>query len=124
MRCKLAPGVPGCLPGDRPVGARDGRDGLAGPSDDGGLEELPEFCANRRCNSTTRASSRSIRCACSSITRAWAATNASNSSRDGSTPDTRRSSTPDSRSHARHARIDQLRPECLLWLGVAMTMLT
>lgn len=76
----------------------DRRAGLAGPSEDGGLDELREFCPNRRCNSTTKASSCSIRFACSSLTLAWATTNASNSSRDGSTPGTRRSSTPDGKS--------------------------
>ena len=33
--------------------------------------------------------------------------------RDGSTPDTRRSSTPDGRSRAPHAEPDQIRRECL-----------
>jgi hypothetical protein len=52
----------------------------------GGPAELGELCPNRRCNSTTMASSCSIRCAYYSITPAWTATHRSNSSRDGSAP--------------------------------------
>ena len=47
------PPAPGCLPGRRPLRApRRTRGDTAGPSVEGGCEELPEFRPSRRFNST------------------------------------------------------------------------
>src|SRR5918993_5380243 len=77
------PPAPGCLPGLRPLrrrGAREG--GAAGPSVEGGCEELPELRPSWRFSSAT-----SVR-SCS-ITRACEAISERRSSRDGSSdPDT------------------------------------
>ena len=72
------------------VNIRAARDGdTAGPSAEGGCEELRELRPNRRSNSAIRASCVEIRAESSSITRACDSTSARSSSRDGcSTPDT------------------------------------
>ncbi len=48
------PPAPGCLPGRRPLRRRAARDGdTAGPSAEGGCEELPELRPSRRFSSAT-----------------------------------------------------------------------
>ena len=57
----VAPSWPGCPPGSRSVFARNDRvlgAGLASPSEDGGLLELPELDASRASNSAIRVTAR------------------------------------------------------------------
>jgi hypothetical protein len=54
LSCIVTPGCPLGRPGLRPDLARsDFGAGLAGPSDDGGLELFPEFCPARAARSAT-----------------------------------------------------------------------
>ena len=70
----VAPGAPGCLPGLRPDPLRRARFGVAYRSDDGGNDELPEFCPNRRASSATCSLNSAIRASCCPISSACATT--------------------------------------------------
>src|SRR5215211_6587071 len=57
LSTRWAPGWPGCPPGGRPLGGRDGRRGALGGSHDGGRDEYCECCRSCASNSPTRACS-------------------------------------------------------------------
>jgi hypothetical protein len=61
---------------------------LGSPSEDGGRDELREFCASRRFSSTTSASSWTTRASSRWIVAACSTTNAASCSYDGRPEDT------------------------------------
>ena len=77
-----APGLPGCLPWGRPEAGLRRRSGLVNTSEDGGIEEFPEFRSDFAFSLATSWLSLSTVDFRSSICRCWSATSARSSSRD------------------------------------------